>query len=354
MLVELARRQGVELRCVGRAHSPSDLMMSKGWVVLIHSLSGLIAVNQHDTADTLGPSSAEGGPSIEVFAGTYLSEMHTYLAAAKPLPLAMSNVGSISEQTVGGLVSTASHGTGVHFPVLSASVLALEIICALPREQGGTQLIRCSRTMNARLFNASLCGLGATGLIVKVKMAAEPAFQLRQMSEEVRFDFIFGRKTSAPSIPAMNEEEGAEQAHKKRKAKSGSFGKVRKDEKFFANKSERQSIGKMLAHGRWIPPCDKALVPRVRLGASEENAGQTIYPLPEDAIQSGIAACDAQSAEEDDEETRLAQKRLEQVVESAQHVRCMWFPQVGICTLLRADRTNEVSSFGSCSSEADR
>ncbi len=434
-LVELARRQGVELRCVGRGHSPSDLMMTKGWVVLIASLSGLVGIEPNrDTADLPVPGDeSSAGPSVEVYAGTYLSDIHTLLREAVPpgsQPLALSNVGSISEQTIGGIIATATHGTGIHFPVLSALVLSLEIVCAFPHSPQatlaasssssaapppptdvGTRLVRCSRTERPELFNATLCGLGTTGLITKVKLSVEPAFQLRQMSEQVRFDYLFGQPTNHPAIPARlpldptlpaahisasgagaaasahaatagagsgagavdEEARLVERVHMKPKlgkttAATGvsslptssssssdgsaeeqitSFGRLAKRETFYKLEKGKQSIGRMVAHGRVIPPCHPSLRPSARAA----DPATSIYPFvaaEQDAATGGIVPLDvatqAQAAEEDDEETRLAQRRIEQVVESAQHVRCMWFPAVGMCTLLRADRTAEVST----------
>jgi L-gulonolactone oxidase len=44
---------------------------------------------------------------------------------------------------------------------------------------------------------------------------------------------------------------------------------------------------------------------------------------------------------EDDEVTRAAQKRLEHIIHSSQFVRILWFATVGVCTVMRADRTLE-------------
>ncbi|KDN36392.1 FAD-binding domain-containing protein [Tilletiaria anomala UBC 951] len=279
----------VELRAVGRAHSPSDLMMAggdsgrEGWMVRMDGLSGCVQINA-------------GQPSITVLAGTYVSDMHTLLAAAKPVPLAMTNVGSISEQTIGGLISTATHGSGIAFPVVSAQVLALDVITC-GEAGGGTQLLHCSRTVRPKLFNATLCGLGATGLIVRVKLAVEPAFRLRQLSEQVRFDFLFGAASPA---------QGAPRAH---------------------------SIGALLAHSVRLPPLAAMLPLRARARTLSDPS--IIYPY------SFPATADAPHAQGNLVRTCIdarAQRRLHEVVCSAQHVRIMWFPQLGMCTLLRADR----------------
>lgn len=47
-IVELARRNGVQLRPIGRAHSPSDLPFTKGWAMRMEGLKGVISVSQSD------------------------------------------------------------------------------------------------------------------------------------------------------------------------------------------------------------------------------------------------------------------------------------------------------------------
>lgn len=50
-LVELARREFKTLRAVGRAHSPSDLMMTDDWAVRMSKLQGVIQVSKRVAKD---------------------------------------------------------------------------------------------------------------------------------------------------------------------------------------------------------------------------------------------------------------------------------------------------------------
>jgi L-gulonolactone oxidase len=88
----------------------------------------------------------------------------------------MRNLGSISDQTLAGIVATATHGSGIHFGVMSTHVLALTLL--LP----SNEIVHCSRDppRNVRLFEATVCGLGATGLILDIKLEVEKAFCLRE------------------------------------------------------------------------------------------------------------------------------------------------------------------------------
>jgi FAD/FMN-containing dehydrogenase len=123
--------------------------------------------------------------SATFYSGTTLHSIHVDLAAASP-PLALPNVGSISDQTIGGLISTASHGSGVNFPVLSQHVLSLTLVLPLP----GAPIVRASPTEDVELFKASLCGLGATGLMLEVEIEVEEAFRLRETKEGKGVDHV--------------------------------------------------------------------------------------------------------------------------------------------------------------------
>ena len=65
----------------------------------------------------------------------------------------MTCIGSISDQTLAGVVTTASHGSGLHFGVMSTQVMALTLL----RADGSR--IACSRNDHPDLFLATLCGL---------------------------------------------------------------------------------------------------------------------------------------------------------------------------------------------------
>ena len=98
----------------------------------------------------------------------------------------MSNLGSISDQTLAGVVTTATHGSGLHFGVLSTHVLALTLMLA-----DGTK-VTCSSAEHWELYKASLCGLGATGLILSITMQVEPAYRLKEVQNTISFDTLLG------------------------------------------------------------------------------------------------------------------------------------------------------------------
>ncbi|CAK5281917.1 unnamed protein product [Mycena citricolor] len=157
LVLQLAKREGRVLRAVGVGHSPSDLACTGDFMLRMTKMNKLLEVDQEKLVVVVQP-------------GITLSDLHVVLGEHG---LAMRNVGSISEQTLGGIVTTASHGSGITYPVMSAHVLALRLLLA----DGST--VTCSREDRSDLFLASLCGLGATGIILAVTMEVERAFRLK-------------------------------------------------------------------------------------------------------------------------------------------------------------------------------
>jgi len=111
-------------------------------------------------------------------AGITLETLHAELANNG---LAMIIVGSISDQTLGGIVTTATHGSGINYGVISTHVMGLELLLA-----DGSRVF-CSRQERPDLFIASICGLGSTGLILTVTLEVEPAFRLKEVRQSIGF-----------------------------------------------------------------------------------------------------------------------------------------------------------------------
>lgn len=116
--------------------------------------------------------------------GITLHDLHAQLSN---YGLAMINVGSISDQTLAGIITTATHGSGIEYGVISTHVMGLTLLLA-----NGTRAF-CSRNERPDLFIATICGLGATGLILSVQLEVEPAFRLKEIQESMSFDDFIHR-----------------------------------------------------------------------------------------------------------------------------------------------------------------
>ncbi|KAH9982004.1 L-gulonolactone/D-arabinono-1,4-lactone oxidase [Russula compacta] len=168
LILELARREGQTVRAVGVGHSPSDLACTSGFMIQMNLLDKIIEVNFEKRF-------------IHAQGGVTLRNLH---AALESRGLAMINLGSISEQTLAGMLTTATHGTGIDHKVLSSHVQAVRLLLA-----NGTK-VTCSRDREPDLFFATLCGLGSTGIILDVRMEVSPAFRLREVQETYKFNDV--------------------------------------------------------------------------------------------------------------------------------------------------------------------
>ncbi|KAF9135573.1 hypothetical protein BGX30_011510 [Mortierella sp. GBA39] len=167
-IIHLARISGKNVKAIGTGHSPSDLACTDGFMINTDKLNRLISVDEEKK-------------TITVQAGMKLHKLHDLLELHD---LAMSNLGSISDQSVAGIMSTATHGTGAEYPSMCASVLGLTLITATG------ETISCSKTEKADIFNAAVCSLGALGIITQMTLQCERAFRLENKQEPAKLDDV--------------------------------------------------------------------------------------------------------------------------------------------------------------------
>ncbi|KAI8099586.1 D-arabinono-1,4-lactone oxidase-domain-containing protein [Halteromyces radiatus] len=164
-VVQLAKRMNKRIKVFGSGHSPSDLACTTEFLVNIDHMDGLLSVNK------------EKG-RVTVQAGMSLHKLHVVL---KENNLALSNLGSISDQSVAGVMATASHGTGAHFGCLSTLIVDMTMVTA------DGDMVTCSSSEHTELFNAAKCNLGCLGIVTRVTLQTEPAFRLEAIQRPYKF-----------------------------------------------------------------------------------------------------------------------------------------------------------------------
>ncbi len=142
------------IRPLGTRHSFSLVADSAGTLLSTEHLDRIVEI-----ADT----------TVTVEAGIRYGELSGVL---QQHGRALSNLASLPHISVGGAIATGTHGSGVRNASLAAAVSALEII-------GPDGSIRRLRRGDDD-FDASVVGLGALGLVVRVSLDLVPAFALRQ------------------------------------------------------------------------------------------------------------------------------------------------------------------------------
>jgi len=109
--------------------------------------------------------------TVTVEAGIKYGELAPYLDKQG---FALHNLASLPHISVGGSITTATHGSGIKNGNLASSVRGLEVVIA------DGSVIHLSKAADSEKFNAAVVGLGAIGVITKVTLAIQPTFMMRQ------------------------------------------------------------------------------------------------------------------------------------------------------------------------------
>jgi L-gulono-1,4-lactone dehydrogenase len=120
---------------------------------------------------------------IKVEAGITLEKLNEEL---ERVGLALPNQGAIMVQSIAGVVSTATHGTG-HTGTFSDFIVSMELLTA------DGKILVLSPTIHPEWFKAAKVGIGALGIIVSLTLQCVPAFTLVEAHEIIPLSELFER-----------------------------------------------------------------------------------------------------------------------------------------------------------------
>ena len=107
--------------------------------------------------------------TVTVAAGTKYAQLCPFLDAHG---LALHNLASLSDISIAGAISTATHGSGERNGNLATAIAALELVTA------DGELVKLSPDSHG--YHGAVVGLGALGVIARVTLKLQPAFTVRQ------------------------------------------------------------------------------------------------------------------------------------------------------------------------------
>ncbi|ODV58513.1 D-arabinono-1,4-lactone oxidase [Ascoidea rubescens DSM 1968] len=173
-LIKNARSFKKNIMVVGSGHSPSDLTMtnSQNWLVNLDKFNRILNISPH---------SSKKFTDVTVESGIRLYQINHFLAEKG---LALQNLGSITDQSIAGVISTGTHGASPYHGLISQQITDLTII------NGKGDLIKCSPLENQDLFRASLLSLGKIGIIVQVTIRTIPAFKIKSTQQVINFNTL--------------------------------------------------------------------------------------------------------------------------------------------------------------------
>ena len=159
--LQMIVRENAKIRVVGAGHSFTPLVCTDATLLSLDHLSGVEQVD------------AEHCQSA-IWSGTHLYDLNQYL---QPLDQALMQQGDIDQQSLAGAVSTGTHGTGADLQCISAYVEGFELLTA------SGELLQCSRTENAEIFEAGRVSLGSLGILTKIAIQNKPRYKLKEHVE---------------------------------------------------------------------------------------------------------------------------------------------------------------------------
>lgn len=170
--VELAatiRRADGTVRAPGTGHSFTPLCASDGTLVDLAAFKGLKSVDKDKAIATAA-------------AGTPLWALGPALYAKG---FGLKNMGDIDRQTLGGVVGTGTHGTGITLKGFSGEVAGFRLILA------SGEVLNCTPEENAEIFAAGRTSMGTLGVMTEISMHVRPAYKLIEKNFLLAPDELF-------------------------------------------------------------------------------------------------------------------------------------------------------------------
>jgi L-gulono-1,4-lactone dehydrogenase len=186
-LVHEAEHDGVGVRAVGAGHAWSDVALTDGLLLETDAMSGLLEPDD----GTLRAGALDGRDLVRVRAGTRVRELNALLDTRG---LGLRNMGGYDAQSIAGVVSTSTHGSGIEFGPFPDIVRSLDMVVAGGRvvrvepsdgptdpdafagRRGDGQTLE----QDDDTFAAAICGMGCVGIIDSLLLEVRPKFWLRE------------------------------------------------------------------------------------------------------------------------------------------------------------------------------
>jgi L-gulono-1,4-lactone dehydrogenase len=155
----LSRESSRQLRAVGSLHAWSEAAECEDVVINLEELNSVEFL------------SGEDGVIARIGGGCQIKRIIAELAKRD---LAMPSLGLISEQTIAGATSTATHGSGRH--CLSHYLTAVHIA----HYDSDTGIPKVTQIRDAELLRAAKCGLGCLGIIVAIELRPRSSYHIEE------------------------------------------------------------------------------------------------------------------------------------------------------------------------------
>jgi L-gulono-1,4-lactone dehydrogenase len=188
-IVRLAQNAGVTVRAVGSGHSWSDVALTDGFLVKTHRLARVPAPEPDFVRPEWG-----GRRLARVEAGARVEHVNDYLDRNG---LGLVIMGGYDQQSVAGVISTSTHGSGTQFGPINDMVRSLDVVAGggevqrIEPSDGPTDRAayeahhgdRRTLVQDDHVFDAVAVGMGCMGIICTLMLEVRERYFLREQRE---------------------------------------------------------------------------------------------------------------------------------------------------------------------------
>lgn len=146
------------IKAQGTTHCFNRIADNKKQLMAMKSMNKVVELNKEQM-------------TVTVEAGMRYGDLAPYLHENG---LALHNLASLPHISIAGSISTATHGSGVNNGNLATAVRSIEMV------DGTGKLIVLSRDKDEDAFNGAVVALGALGVVTKVTLDVQPAYDIKQ------------------------------------------------------------------------------------------------------------------------------------------------------------------------------
>ncbi|HEY2054879.1 MAG TPA: FAD-binding protein [Solirubrobacterales bacterium] len=198
-LVRRAEHEGKTVHAAGARHAWSDIALTNGIMVEPDNLASV----ERAEAAILRPG-VDAARLVWVGSGTPLRTLNP---ALEGMGLALVNMGGYDAQTIAGVISTSTHGSGLAFGPFPDAVRSLEVVVSQGRalrleptggptdpatfDEPGLELVQ-----DDERFFAAACGLGTLGLLYRVMLEVREKFWLKEVRTLSTWEKVKGTLTA--------------------------------------------------------------------------------------------------------------------------------------------------------------
>ena len=150
--------RSAKVKAVGSRHCFNDIADSREAQISLQNFKRVVQIDE--TALT-----------VTIESGLQYGEFCPKLCE---IGFALHNLASLPHISVAGACATATHGSGIKNKNLAAAVSAIEFV------SGRGEVVTLTRENDGDRFNGAVVNLGALGIVTKLTLDIEKAFEVRQ------------------------------------------------------------------------------------------------------------------------------------------------------------------------------